>query len=236
MLQAIDGLELSILLPKFLAQVKSSTAPPEISVLDLGCGTGRNTAKLLTYPWPARTPIRITGLDFSSAMLDIAAKKLSSVANDSAKERVLQLECCDCFPTASNRSASPFPAVTGLKQQDAIISTLVLEHIPLSSFFATLSSLLVPSSLALLTNMHADMGQRSQAGFVNADGVKVRGESYIYTVEETVQAAQEAGFEVVDVREREVRRADMEGGFVGKRGWKWVGIKVWFAVVLRKGA
>jgi hypothetical protein len=123
--------------------------------------------------------------------------------------------------------------VDGLNKQDAVVSTLVLEHIPLSAFFSTLSSLLVLRGCALVSNMHADMGRRSQAGFVNADGVKVRGSSYVYTVQESLHAAVEAGFEVVSVHEREMRREDVESGMVGERGRKWIGTKVWYAVVLR---
>ncbi|KAA8618545.1 S-adenosyl-L-methionine-dependent methyltransferase [Pyrenophora tritici-repentis] len=53
-LQAIDDLELSSLLPGLLSSVSSSGgegAGHEINILDLGCGTGRNTAKLLRYDW-----------------------------------------------------------------------------------------------------------------------------------------------------------------------------------------
>jgi hypothetical protein len=86
----------------------------------------------------------------------------------------------------------------------------------------------------LVTNMHADMGRVSQAGFVNADGVKVRGSSYVYTVEETAAAARDAGLEVASVNEREMRKEDVEGGAVGERGWKWVGTNVWFGMVFRR--
>lgn len=78
------------------------------------------------------------------------------------------------------------------------------------------------------------MGALSQAGFVNADGVKVRGESYVYSLGATVQAAQDAGLAVVAARERSVEEADIRGGVVGRRGEKWRGVKVWFGVVVRK--
>jgi SAM-dependent methyltransferase len=250
MLQAIDDVELSVLLPSFLTTVTSPSTPntnvspspsstsssPTFRILDLGCGTGRNTSKLLSHPWPAGQRIQIMGLDFSEKMLDISRSKL--VSPSSSIE--LRLECCDPFQQSPQEAlpttTSPLPAVDGLKQQHAIISTLVLEHIPLRRFFTTLSSLLLPSCHALVTNMHVDMGRRSSAGFYNADGVKVRGSSYVYTVEETVEAARDAGFDVMEVRGREMRREDIESGVVGDRGWKWVGVKVWYALVLRKRA
>lgn len=229
MLQAIDDLELATLLPQFLKQVQDSTGTPTISLLDLGCGTGRNTQKLLDFALPPNRRGIVIGLDFSKNMLELAAKKLR-VYNDGR----LRLEQCDCFPTSTNPSAPPFPSVDGLTPVNAVLSTLVLEHVPLQSFFSTLSTLLLPGGLALVTNMHADMGARSQAGFVNEQGVKVRGSSFAHTVQGTIDEAMRAGFEILGVREREVSRGDVESGMVGERGWKWVGVKVWYGVVLRK--
>jgi predicted TPR repeat methyltransferase len=226
MLQAIDDMELATVLPHFLQQVVASVTTSTISLLDLGCGTGRNTAKLLSYALPPGRSSTVTGLDFSSQMLNLAHQKLA-VSNDR-----LQLAQCDCFPTATSPSASPFPSVPGLTPVDALISTLVLEHVPLPSFFATLHSLLRPNGLALVTNMHDQMGASSQAGFVNAQGVKVRGTSHVHTVADTLDEARKAGLDVLSVREREVRTEDLES--TGGRGRKWVGVRVWFGVVLRR--
>ena len=228
MLQSIDDDELNTLLPSILDQV-AATSSPSTSVLDLGCGTGRNTARLLSYPWPAAKKIAVTGLDFSAGMLALARTKLAPLA-DSNTRTTLRLEQCDPFPNTNNFS----PASIGITRQDLIICTLVLEHIPLATFFRTLTSLLVPGGIALVTNMHSEMGSRSQAGFVNSEGVKVRGESFVYSLAETVDAATRAGFELVQARERKVEQSDLERGVVGSRGGKWIGCKVWFGVVLRK--
>ncbi|KAJ4329982.1 hypothetical protein N0V87_010408, partial [Didymella glomerata] len=165
MLQSIDDDELNTLLPSLLDQV-ASTSGPIINVLDLGCGTGRNTARLLSHPWPANKAINVIGLDFSAGMLSLARTKLVPLA-DVKPNTTLRLEHCNPFPS------TPFaPSSLALPPQDLIISTLVLEHIPLPTFFTTLSSLLAPGGTALVTNMHAEMGSRSQAGFVNSEGVK----------------------------------------------------------------
>ncbi|KAF2025133.1 S-adenosyl-L-methionine-dependent methyltransferase [Setomelanomma holmii] len=229
MLQAIDNIELTTLLPQFLKQLQDSTLTQNISLLDLGCGTGRNTLKLLECALPPDRNSAVIGLDFSKGMLNLAAKKLSGFSADRVR-----LEVCDCFPTVTNPSTSPLPSVPGLQPVNGIISTLVLEHVPVADYFSTLASLLVPNGLALITNMHSDMGAKSQAGFVNEQGVKVRGSSYAHTVQDTIDAARTAGFELLSVREREMRREDIESGAVGERGWKWVGVKVWYAVVVRK--
>ncbi|KAF1830084.1 S-adenosyl-L-methionine-dependent methyltransferase [Decorospora gaudefroyi] len=233
MLQATDDIELGTRLPEFLSRISSTS--PHVSVLDLGCGTGRNTARLLSYDWPRDQRVSITGLDFSTRMLQVAATKLSSLAKEKKSRVELRLDSCDCFPPTSSPAASPLPALSPpLQPVHAVISTLVLEHVPIIHFFCTLHALLIPGGLALVTNMHADMGRVSQAGFVNDQGVKVRGQSYVYTVEETLDAARAAGFDVLGVCEREMRREDVESGRVGERGGKWVGVKVWYAVELRR--
>lgn len=230
MLQSIDDDELNTLLPALLDQITASSSD-SISVLDLGCGTGRNTARLLTHAWPVDKSISVTGLDFSAGMLSLAGSKLSPLVT-STPNLSLRLEQCNPFPSPPSPPFSP--QGLGISQQHLILSTLVLEHISLETFFTTLTTLLAHGGTALLTNMHADMGAVSQAGFVNAEGVKVRGESYVYTLAQTVQAAQDVGLEVVAARERRVDRDDVERGVVGKRGEKWVGVKVWYGVAVRK--
>lgn len=243
MLQAIDDVELSTLLPEFLYLVStfsSNTTPPSIpdgktELIELGCGTGRTTAKVLRYPWDR--DVHIWALDFSAGMLDIAQQKLSPAVE--GKNNVsLKVQQTECFPTVQNPFSSPVPTLRlsseVLHAVDGLVSTLVLEHIPLRDYFATLSSLVRSGGYALVTNMHSEMGSISQAGFVNQEGVKIRGESFAHTPAETVDAARRAGFEVVSVKEREMTSEDVESGKVGERGWKWVGIKVWYGVVLRR--
>lgn len=81
-----------------------------------------------------------------------------------------------------------------LHEADLVASTLVLEHIPLARFFRAAASLLRPSGLLVLTNMHADMGRVTQAGFRNPQGVKIRGHSYAHQVPDVLHAATDAGF------------------------------------------
>jgi SAM-dependent methyltransferase len=232
MLQAIDDVEISTLLPGFFLRIQNNFNTSAFSFLDLGCGTGRNTAKLLQSPLPSNRQLSVVGLDFSKGMLDIAATKLRA-SNGGLDSRV-RLAQCDCFPTPASPSAHPLRSVPGLALVNALISTLVLEHVALDTYFGIVHSLLLPNGLALITNMHADMGAKSQAGFVNEEGVKVRGESFVHTLADTVKAAGEAGLEVLEVKEREMAREDVESGRVGERGWKWVGVKVWFGVMVKK--
>ncbi|KAF2202783.1 S-adenosyl-L-methionine-dependent methyltransferase [Delitschia confertaspora ATCC 74209] len=232
-LQAIDDLSLSTLLPEFLTQVLSSSSSSTLNILDLGCGTGRNTAKLLTYPWPTDKLVNVHGVDFSRKMLDIAERKLRGAKEQwSPSIHKLGLECTDAFNDDSGNEVF-FPAL----QLHAIISTLVAEHIPLETYFRALAELLPrEGSCALITNMHQEMGQLSQAGFVTSEGVKIRGTSYVHSVEDMMEEAMRWGFEVLGVNERRVEKGDLGKGGIGKRGEKWVklGVNVWFGIVLKR--
>jgi len=247
MLQAIDDIEVAALLPSFLLKVRcnnssndhgnnsgppadAGTAVKTLSLIDLGCGTGRNTAKLLTTRSTNAENMHVTGLDFSAGMLQRAKANLEGLTGPS---RAIKLEHVDCFPSAADAAASPKPAID-IVPVSGLISTLVLEHIPLRPFFATVAALLAPGGYALVSNMHGDMGRVSQAGFVDAQGVKVRGTSYAHTVQETFDEAVRAGFEVASVRERAVEMEDVVEGRVGERGKKWVGVRVWYGIVVRK--
>lgn len=128
-----------------------------------------------------------------------------------------------------------------------MVSTLVLEHLSLPTFFSAVSFLLKPYSEAsygrvLITNMHAEMGKSSQAGFMNeieGKKTKIRGESYVYEIEEVVEEGGKWGFHVVgDVLERRIEDGDIEedgnGLRLGNRGKKWIGKKMWFGMVMQR--
>jgi SAM-dependent methyltransferase len=239
-LQSIDDLELSTLLPTFIKVVSEESVhvgKDTVQIVDFGCGTGRNTVKLLSSgDWDERLNVEATGVDGSEAMLAIAEKKLQkSIENPTGKRSWKSMHHDFLDPDDAQRPPILLP---GAPKFDALISTLVLEHFPLAAFFSILASFVCPGSLVLLTNMHPDMGSKSQAGFVstNPDGkaVKVRGTSWVHGVQETVDAAKSAGFDVVgQVGERGIEK-EMIGREVGERGAKWIGIKVWYGMILRK--
>ncbi|MCJ1467020.1 hypothetical protein MMC07_005642 [Pseudocyphellaria aurata] len=178
-----------------------ATLPPRPILVDLGCGTARTTSLLLAHQGAT-----ILGLDASPAMLDIARQRCEEcfralpsthrahewdlglwdlIAEDDAREQALQR----IRPQGIGHHGRLLHAA------DLVVSTLVLEHIPLTHFFRAAASLLRPGGLLVLTNMHADMGRVTQAGFRTPDGVKVRGQSYIHEVPDVLNAAREAGFE-----------------------------------------
>ncbi|KAL4869799.1 hypothetical protein BDV12DRAFT_184937 [Aspergillus spectabilis] len=235
-LQALDTIEMRNLLPRFLTLVQGlaqgETEPSTaLKLVDLGCGTGRNTLQLVKA---APQDAQIIGLDASPGMLDVAKEALSSNgAGDKVRLGVYDL-------LASEDAVLPWSLDGKSGGASGIISTLVLEHIPVDKFFANAARLIRPGGYFLVTNMHAEMGGISQAGFVDAkSGKKIRPTSYAHEIEDVVAAAESVGFEVValdegereEVRERRVDEAMVEG--LGERGKKWVGVLVWFGVCFR---
>lgn len=249
-LQAIDDYELKSFLAEFITLVASCKGESEgkgditVEVIDFGCGTGRNTVKLIHAPWPAGSRVRILGIDASKNMLQLAKSKVEDMKFPEQVEKVEFLVRDFLDPLNAGGSPVSLPSDhehlgEGEGRCDALISTLVLEHFPLSSFFLALGSLLRIGGVALVTNMHPDMGSMSQAGFVWEDEegnrVKVRGRSWVHGTQETIGAAKKHRFEVVgEVRECAVTEEMVRNGVVGKRGRKWVGVKVWYGLILRK--
>jgi cyclopropane fatty-acyl-phospholipid synthase-like methyltransferase len=123
---------------------------------------------------------------------------------------------------------------TSATNADAMISTLVIEHIPVDAFFAAASKMLKQGGVFLVTNMHSEMGGISQAGFVDPKtGEKIRPKSYAHRLDDVIRVAEEHGFEVTgEPLERAVDERTSE--LLGSRAKKWIGVTVWFGVCFRK--
>ncbi|KFY17429.1 hypothetical protein V492_00678 [Pseudogymnoascus sp. VKM F-4246] len=78
-LQRTDDLCLPPLLARFLSLLPAANA----KITELGCGTGRNTAKLL-LPASSPTLSSIHALDLSPSMLEIARQRCSAIMPDGA--------------------------------------------------------------------------------------------------------------------------------------------------------
>ncbi len=220
-LQALDTIEMESLLPRFLHQIQT---PKPWKIVDLGCGTGRNTLSLLKLPAAS-----IVGLELSPKMLEVAyarvEKELEQLHNGE-RCRSVELRLFDMIQ-------EPHPPDCAM-ESDAIVSTLVLEHIPTETFFKMTSQILKPGGVLLVTNMHSDMGNISQAGFVDPkSGEKIRPKSYAHNVENVFTEAKKQGFALEgDVLERGVDEASI--AVLGGRAKKWIGIMVWHGMLFRK--
>lgn len=217
-LQALDTIEMKTLLPDLLSHIESSKP---WRIVDLGCGTGRNTMALLSVP-----DVEVTALDLSPSMLETARERLGLESQRLSRTSTLNLAVFDMI------TASSIPKIA--RDVDAIISTLVVEHVPLDVYFSTASRMLKPGGLFLMTNMHSAMGKISQAGFIDPDtGEKIRPTSYAHTIEDAIHEAEKCGFEVV--RPFEERAVDSElVPKLGPRADKWVGVTCWFGGILKK--
>lgn len=245
-----------LLLPIFLDRVYTGfqAQSGQLTLLDLGCGTGRNTIQLLEAlaqyqrlnekDLTSTAQVDVVGLDASPGMLEVARSAIQTVTQrkDLKNSPEVTLDTIDLRHPNSVRARLPqclqSPGAAG------VISTLVLEHIPAREFFEAASATMAPGGYLLVTNMHADMGMRSQAGFTDPQtGVKIRPTSYCHSVSEVLAAAAEAGFQMEDIVGQEGQNGVLERDVdeqlaekLGVRAKKWVGIRVWFGVCFRKKA
>lgn len=198
-------------------------------ILDLGCGTGRNTLKLLGIP-----RAEIYGLDLSPKMLEIARGRcVSAWKSLAADKRAASLQFHTHDILDKDRTLAEFLP----RAADVVISTLVVEHMPLTEFFLEVDRLLAPGGVLLVTNMHPDMGAKSQAGFNDpVSGEKVRPVSYNHSVEDLVASARAAGYELVgnSILERGVDEETAKR--LGTRAGKWIGVQMWMGGLFRRRA
>jgi malonyl-CoA O-methyltransferase len=151
-----------------------------LSVLDLGCGTGRHAL------WLAGEGALVTGLDFSEGMLEAARSKPGA---DAVRFVVHDLH-------------EPLPFADG--SFDALVSGLVIEHVrELDRFFAEAHRVLRPGGRAVVSGMHPAMFERGvQARFTDpATGEKVQPGSLDHSLGAMVDAAAAAGFAIAGVGE-----------------------------------
>lgn len=228
-LQAIDDHMLPLLITSAFS---SNTNQSSFEITELGCGTGRNTAKLITPGFlPSQVArLKINALDLSKGMLKIADERCSEI--EGANMHYVDFQQFDALQPEKYKHV--IEALSGTA--DMVISTLVLEHLPVDIFFSIVKKFLGPGGILLMTNMHSEMGGISQAGFVDEKtGEKIQGTSYAHTIQEVLQEARNHGFELIgEMLERGIEESDIASKVVGQRGRKWVGVKVWFGGVLRR--
>lgn len=144
-----------------------------LSVLDLGCGTGRHAL------WLGAAGARVTAVDFSEGMLSEARRKLGASAVR--------------FLVHDLHQPLPFEAVAF----DRIVSGLVLEHLSdLGAVFAEARRVLRPGGRALVSAMHPAMFLKGVwARFTDPEtGEKVQPGSVPHSIGDFVMAAVRAGF------------------------------------------
>lgn len=154
--------------------------PRGLSVLDLGCGTGRHAG------WLASAGAIVTAVDFSEGMLAEARRKYAGAAVR--------------FVVHDLHEPLPFPG--GIF--DLVVSGLVLEHLrDLDAFFGEARRVLRPAGRAVISAMHPAMFLRgSQARFTDpSSGEVVQPGSVPHQLGDFVMAAVRAGFRMHGIGE-----------------------------------
>ncbi len=148
-----------------------------LSVVDLGCGTGRHALRL------AEAGANVTAVDFSQEMLARARAKPGAQAIH--------------FVQRDLGEPLSLPAATF----DIVLCSLVLDHIPnLSTFFAEMLRLCRPGGAVIISVMHPAMLLKGvQARFIEPEtGDRVGPASYPHQISDYLMAAVRAGL-VLDV-------------------------------------
>lgn len=147
-------------------------------VLELGCGTGKNTA------WLLEQGAEVTGVDFSEGMLEKAREKIQS-----HKANFLQADITKGWPAE-------------IPQVDLATCSLILEHIAdLNFVFQQAHQKIKAGGHFFICELHPFKQYiGSKARYDTADGVQEL-EVYIHHVSEFVLAAQRNGFALVELEE-----------------------------------
>jgi len=157
-----------------------------LSLLDVGCGTGRHALRCAT------AGAQVTAVDFSSGMLEKAQGKPGAEAVRFVAHDLTQ--------------PLPFAAA----QFDRALCCLVLDHIPQPvTLLREIQRVLRPGGFLIVSVMHPALMLRGvQARFTQPDsGQKVHPQSYPHRSSDYVMAAIEAGFRIVEMSEHDVTPA-----------------------------
>ena len=148
------------------------------AILELGCGTGKNTQWLLNK---CDTTIAI---DFSEAMLEKAKLKISS-------EKVIfkQQDLLDDWKLLPNSF-------------NLICCSLVLEHIEvLTDIFNKTTQVLKPNGIFYISELHPfKQYSGSKARFDNGKGIQEL-EVYTHNISDYLLAAKECELEIIEIKE-----------------------------------
>jgi len=149
-------------------------------VLELGCGTGKNTAWLIE-----QRPAELVAMDFSAGMLGQARERLGDAA------RLLRQDLRE-----------PWPLPAGC--MDLVLGNLVLEHIEqLPPLFAEAARVLAPGGELYLCELHPyRQWAGGQAHFIDADSqAVVQVPAFTHALSDYINPLIAAGFRLLHVGE-----------------------------------
>ena len=142
-------------------------------VLEIGCGTGRHTIRLVAQG------NSVTAIDLSEAMLEKARSRIGKRAD----VHFIQGD----FLELTTLPVGSF---------EAVVTSLVLEHIPeLDQFFGKVAVVLRPGGEFFLSEIHPDrIAKGAQANFVDTTtGETIKLASFVHTAKDILNAAVKCG-------------------------------------------
>lgn len=149
-------------------------------VLELGCGTGKNTQ------WLAEQARTVTALDFSAAMLALAKRRVPS-----GHVTFVEHDIREPWPVASC-------------SVDVVSGSLVLEHVQdLAPVYREAARILRPRGQLFLCELHPFRQLRGgQAHFTDTEsGATIHVVAHVHTISEYVNGGVAAGFELTALGE-----------------------------------
>lgn len=148
------------------------------NVLELGCGTGKNTE------WLLNKAERIIGLDFSQEMLNKAKEKISD-----KRVTFKKVDLTKDWKTENNFA-------------DLITSSLTLEHIKnLDHIFSQANQKLKKNGLFFISELHPfKQYLGSKAQYETENGTKEL-EVYVHHISEYIDDAKNNGFQLIELKE-----------------------------------
>jgi malonyl-CoA O-methyltransferase len=149
------------------------------SVLEIGCGTGKNTAMLV------QLGERVHALDFSKGMIEKARAKV--------KAHNVRFEMADLTQRWNCESVA----------YDLVVCNLVLEHIrDLSHIFAEAARVLEVGGQFFLNELHPfRQYQGTKARFQKTESATVEVDSFVHHVSDFLNAASTSGLKLVRLNE-----------------------------------
>lgn len=160
---------------KIVTQI-SLTDLKDKNVLELGCGTGKNTEFLV------QNAKLVVAMDFSKEMLQIAKEKIKA-------ENVT-------FKTQDLTQSWDLSTETF----DVVVGNLVLEHIEnLKPIFQEVFRVLKPNGILFLCELHPYKQLKGSKARFSEDKVKIT--AFIHEISEFISVSLEVGFKVSECKE-----------------------------------
>ena len=238
---AVNEEQLAHLLPNLIAELEGNVTEEHtdshgpICLLDLDCGTGHHTIALagLTRHW--RVSVQLEGWDSNQNSIETARAHCRDIQWENTNSSVT-------FSYANHwrRLQIGYPGLKYFRHMyEFVLSTLVMNRMPLGVFFKGIEGLLSRGGVALVTCVHPEFGgAESCLGISENEKCEMReGPGFRHSVQEVVEVATECGLTLQGaVNEVELGSTTVEGleESLRRDAKKWVARKMWFSVVLRR--